>query len=175
MSKEIESILITKDQLKARVKAIAQSISKDFKGEEVALIGVLKGAFVFLADLVREIEVPVRLGFIKVSSYGNKKVSSGRPRITKDLDNFSIKGKNIVIVEDIVDTGRTLKIVVDHFKALKPKTLKTCVLLDKKERRTKKVQLDYIGFEVPNKFVVGYGLDFADRHRNLPYVGILKD
>ena len=174
MPKEIESILISKDQLKNRVKAIAHAISKDFEGEEVALIGVLKGAFVFLADLAREIEAPVRLGFIKVSSYGNEKESSKKPRITKDLDNFSIKGKNIIIVEDIVDTGHTLKVVVDHFKALKPKKFKTCVLLDKKARRKKEVPLDYVGFEVPNKFVVGYGLDFADQYRNLPYVAALK-
>jgi len=171
--KEIESILFDQSQIKKRVKEIARQIDVDFQGEEVMLVGVLKGAFIFLADLSREIKISTRLDFIKVSSYGKQKQSSGKPSITKDLD-MEIKGKNVVVVEDIVDSGLSLNVILENIKKHKPKRLKVCVLLDKREKRKTLVPLDYIGFEVPDKFLVGYGLDFADKYRNLPYVAALK-
>jgi len=166
---------ITEEEIKEKVKEIARRIEEDFKGEKVLFIGILKGSFKFLADLVREIkDVDIEIDFFGVSSYGKSTETTGVLRITKDL-NADILGKNVVIVEDIVDTGYTLKYIYDLVKRKGAKEVKICVLLDKEARREVEIKVDYIGFKVPDKFLVGYGLDYAEKYRNLPYIRELTE
>jgi hypoxanthine phosphoribosyltransferase len=165
-------ILISRDRLQRRITEMAQEIRKDFPNESLHLVGVLKGAVFFLTDLGKQIPGDVSFDFIAVSSYGVGTHSSGQVRLTRDLDS-SIEGKTVIVVEDILDTGMTLQYLLRVFEQRKPKRLRVAVLLDKPERRIASVQADYVGFTIPNEFVVGYGLDYAERYRNLPDVGVL--
>jgi hypoxanthine phosphoribosyltransferase len=165
-------VLIRRAAIQKRVREVAHQITKDFKGERVHLIGVLKGACIFLSDLVREINLETSIDFIAVSSYGKNKESSGQVRLLKDLDS-SIEGLNVIVVEDILDTGITLTYLLRVLAQRKPKAVRIAALLDKPSRRIKEVKADYIGFKIPNDFVVGYGLDYAERYRNLKDVCIL--
>ena len=174
MNNDVKEILISEDSIKEKVKELGQRISKDYEGESVFLIGILKGSVPFMADLMREITIPVTMDFMAVSSYGNGTSSTGVVRILKDLD-FEIKDKNIIIVEDIIDIGITLSYLVDYLKNCGPKNIEIAALLTKPERNKVKVDAKYIGYEVPDKFVVGYGLDYAEKYRNLPYIGVLKE
>ncbi|MBU5315617.1 hypoxanthine phosphoribosyltransferase [Clostridium bornimense] len=174
MNNDVKEILISEDNIKEKVKELGQRISKDYEGESVFLIGILKGSVPFMADLMREITIPVTMDFMAVSSYGNGTTSTGVVRILKDLD-FEIKDKNIIIVEDIIDSGITLSYLVDYLKNRGPKNIEIAALLTKPERNKVKVNAKYIGYEVPDKFVVGYGLDYAEKYRNLPYIGVLKE
>lgn len=173
MHPDILKINLTEQQIAERVKELGQQISKDYEGESVLMIGILKGAMIFLADLVRNITVPTYFDFMAVSSYGSSTQSSGAVRILKDLDK-SIEGKHVIIVEDIVDTGLTLNYLVENLRARGPKSIKICTLLSKPDRRTVGVEIDYNGFVIPDEFVVGYGLDYDERYRNLPYIAVLK-
>ena len=166
-------ILIRHSAIEKRVRAVAQHITRDFRGQRLHLIGVLKGACIFLSDLVREINLETSIDFIAVSSYGRGKDSSGQVRLLKDLDS-NIKGLNVILVEDILDTGLTLNYLLRVLKQRKPKTLRVAALLDKPARRLRPVNADYIGFQIPNDFVVGYGLDYAERYRNLKDVCVLS-
>jgi hypoxanthine phosphoribosyltransferase len=170
--KEKLKILIRRAAIQKRVRQVAHQITKDFKGERIHLIGVLKGACIFLSDLVREINLETSIDFIAVSSYGKNKESSGQVRLIKDLDS-SIEGLNVIVVEDILDTGITLTYLLRVLEQRRPKSLRIAALLDKPSRRIKEVKADYIGFKIPNDFVVGYGLDYAERYRNLKDVCIL--
>ncbi len=165
-------VLITGARIQRRIQALAKEIRKDFQGEPLHLVSVLKGGVFFLTDLARHIAGEVSFDFIAVSSYGQKTHSSGQVRLTRDLDS-SIEGKTVIVVEDILDTGMTLQYLLRLFQQRKPKHLRVAVLLDKPERRIAAVHADYVGFSIPNEFVVGYGLDYAERYRNLPYVGVL--
>jgi hypoxanthine phosphoribosyltransferase len=165
--------LIRRAAIEKRVRDVARQISRDFRGQRVHLIGVLKGACVFLADLIREIDVETSIDFIAVSSYGRGKESSGQVRLLKDLDS-SIAGLNVILVEDILDTGLTLSYLLRVLRQRKPKALRVAALLDKPSRRIKKVRTHYVGFQIPNEFVVGYGLDYAERYRNLKDICILR-
>ena len=171
-SNEVETILITEADLAGRVKTLAQQIERDYKGKEMVIVSLLNGTVMFLADLIRNISLPLRLDFIGVSSYGAG-TESGDLVFTKEL-RLDVHGRDVLLVDDILDTGRTLSRVLGKLRKLKPREIKTCVLLDKPERRVEKVEADYVGFKIPNQFVVGYGLDFAERYRNLPFVGVLK-
>jgi hypoxanthine phosphoribosyltransferase len=166
-------ILLRSNAIQKRVREMGQNISKDFKGQRVHLIGVLKGAAIFLSDLIRNVNVEVSLDFISVSSYGKSNQTSGQVRLMKDLDT-SIEGLNVIVVEDILDTGLTLSYLLRVLQQRKPKTLRIAALLDKPERRLKDVKADYVGFQIPNEFVVGYGLDYAERYRNLKDVCVLS-
>ena len=165
-------VLIEEAELAERVAEMGATIRRDFGANPVHLVAVLKGAFVFLADLVRAIDGPVTCDFIAVSSYGSSDRSSGEVRLTKDLDR-SLKGRDVIIVEDIVDTGLTLAYLQEILKAREPQSLRTACLLSKPSRRVKHVDVEYVGFTIEDKFVVGYGLDFDEQHRNLPYVAVL--
>jgi hypoxanthine phosphoribosyltransferase len=166
-------VLITREQIAAKVAELGARITADFAGEPVLLIGVLKGATIFLADLARQIELDVSFDFIAVSSYGTAKQQSGEVRLVKDVDH-SVEGKNIILVEDILDTGLTLTYIKNLLQAHRPKALKIAALLDKVSRRTEAIQGDYVGFQIPEEFVVGYGLDFAEHYRNLRDVWVLE-
>ncbi len=166
-------VLFTREQIAKKVAELGERITRDFEGESVVLIGVLKGATIFLADLAREIRLDVSFDFIAVSSYGNSKQQSGEVKLMKDVDH-SMEGKNIILVEDILDTGLTLTYLKNLLLAHQPKAVKIAALLDKVSRRTQPIHGDYVGFEIPDEFVVGYGLDFAERYRNLPEVCILE-
>ncbi|MEF9934797.1 MAG: hypoxanthine phosphoribosyltransferase [Clostridium sp.] len=170
----IKEVLYTKEEIAAKVKELAKIISDEYRGKRVLCIGILKGSVVFLSDIIREMDIEVEIDFMAVSSYGNSTTSSGIVRILKDL-NYDIEGKDVVIIEDIIDTGTTLKYLCQYLKARKPKSLKVCCLLDKPERRKADIKADYIGFEIPDYFVVGYGIDYADRFRQLPYIGVPKE
>ena len=165
-------VLIRHAAIEKRVRAVARQIARDFKGQRVHLIGVLKGACIFLSDLVREINLETSIDFIAVSSYDRGKDSSGQVRLVKDLDS-NIKGLNVILVEDILDTGLTLNYLLRILMQRKPKSLRVAALLDKPARRLKPVKADYVGFKIPNDFVVGYGLDYAERYRNLKDVCVL--
>lgn len=166
-------VLLTRQQIAKKVAELGVRITRDFEGESVVLIGVLKGATIFLADLAREIRLDATFDFIAVSSYGNSKQQSGEVKLMKDVDQ-SVEGKNIILVEDILDTGLTLTYLRNVLLGHQPKSLKIAALLDKVSRRTQPIQGDYVGFEIPDEFVVGYGLDFAERFRNLPDICILE-
>jgi hypoxanthine phosphoribosyltransferase len=166
-------VLIGRERIAAKVAEMGQRISQDFAGEPVVLIGVLKGATVFLADLARQITLDVSFDFIAVSSYGNAKQHSGEVKLVKDVDR-SMAGRNIILVEDILDTGLTLAFIQNMLRAHQPKSLKIAALLDKASRRTEPIRGDYVGFEIPDEFVVGYGLDFAEHYRNLPDICVLE-
>ncbi len=166
-------VLITRERIAAKVAEMGQRISQDFAGEPVVLIGVLKGATIFLADLARQITLDVSFDFIAVSSYGNAKQQSGEVKLVKDVDR-SMEGRNIILVEDILDTGVTLTYIQNMLRAHRPKSLKIAALLDKVSRRTEPIHGDYVGFEIPDEFVVGYGLDFAEHYRSLSDICVLE-
>ena len=173
LEQDIERVLFSEEELDRRVSEIAAEINWDYAGKEPMLISVLRGSFVFMADLIRKIEVPCTVDFMSVSSYGRGTTSSGQVQITKDLSD-DIEGKDIIVVEDILDTGNSLSYLLQLLQARKPASMKLCTLLDKPSRRVKEVHVDYTGFTIPDEFVVGYGLDYAEKYRNLPYIGILK-
>lgn len=174
MEKDIKEVLFTEEQIKKRVKELAQSINEDYKGKDLILIGILKGSVVFMSDLMREIKIPCIMDFMAVSSYGSSTESSGVVRILKDLD-FEIEGKDVLIVEDIIDSGTTLKYLTKYLKSKKANSLEIVCLLNKPERREVEIDVKYLGYDVPDYFLVGYGLDYAEKYRNLPYIGILKE
>ena len=173
MLEDIKSILISEEEIAKRVKELGKQLAEDYKGKELLVVGILKGCMLFLSDLVRTIDLPLTLDFMVVSSYGATTKSSGVVRIVKDLER-EIEGKDVLIVEDIVDTGLTLSYLVENFKARNPKSVKVCSLLDKPDRRKAQVDIQYIGFKIPDEFVVGYGLDYGENYRNLPFVCVLK-
>lgn len=174
MKNDVKEVLFTEEQIRAKVREMGESISKDYKGRELVLIGVLKGCVVFMSDLLKEISIPCSMDFMAVSSYGNSTESSGVVRILKDLD-FEIEGKDVLIVEDIIDSGVTLKYLIEYLKNRKPNSVEIACLLNKSERRKVEIEAKYLGFEVPDYFLIGYGLDYAEKYRNLPFVGVLKD
>ena len=175
---ELESVvgevLIVPDALSARVAELGTEISADYQGRDLLLIGVLKGAVFFMADLMRKLTIPCEVDFMAISSYGASTDSSGVVRILKDLD-INIEGRHVLVVEDIIDSGLTLSYLMRNLESREPATLEICALLTKPDRREIEVPVRYVGFEIPNRFVIGYGLDFAERYRNLPYVGVLSD
>jgi hypoxanthine phosphoribosyltransferase len=168
----VAEILITPERLQARIRQLGAAISRDYEGKDLLLLAVLKGSVMFMTDLMRHITVPHAIDFMATSSYGTGMESSGVVRILKDLDT-TIEGRNVLIVEDIIDTGRTLDYLVRILQARAPRSLQICALLDKVSRREVPVQVAYTGFEIPDKFVFGYGLDYAELYRNLPYVAVL--
>ncbi|HIW94431.1 MAG TPA: hypoxanthine phosphoribosyltransferase [Candidatus Flavonifractor merdipullorum] len=170
---DIDHVLFSEEQLAQRVAEIAAQIDKDYAGKEPLLVSVLRGSFVFMADLVRQITVPCTVDFMAVSSYGSGTTSSGQVKIVKDLSE-TIEGKDVIVVEDILDSGNTLSYLLKLLEARRPASIRLCTLLDKPERRTKPVEVQYSGFTIPDEFVVGYGLDYDERYRNLPYIGVLK-
>ncbi|MCC6999485.1 MAG: hypoxanthine phosphoribosyltransferase [Deltaproteobacteria bacterium] len=167
------SILISADKIAARVKELGAEITREYRGKEVVVVGVLKGSFIFMADLVRHIELPITLEFMGIASYGDETKSSGVVRITSDLTK-PIDGKHLIIVEDIIDTGLTIDYLLDNLTTRHPASVKICALLHKPERAVKQVPIDYLGFNIANQFVVGYGLDFAQKYRNLPFIGLVE-
>src|SRR6202790_5790228 len=173
-SKTLESVrtLISHSEIQRRIAEMAREIRRDFPVEPLHLVGVLKGSVFFLTDLARQISGDISMDFIAVSSYGNRTETSGEVKLTRDLDS-SIEGKTVIIVEDILDTGMTLQYLLRVFEQRKPRRIRVAVLLDKPERRIAAVRADYVGFSIPNEFVVGFGLDYGERYRNLPYVGVL--
>lgn len=168
---EVERVLITRTALAQRVRALSRDIEREFTGRELVVVAVLNGTAMFLADLIRHLSIPMRLDFIGCSSYGAG-TESGELVFTKEL-RVDVRGRDVLLVDDILDTGRTLKRVVAKLEELKPRRIKTCVLLEKAARRTENIEADYVGFKIPDLFVVGYGLDYAERFRNLPFVGVL--
>ena len=166
-------VLLSEEEVDARIKAIGEQISKDYEGREVHLGCLLKGGTFFMCELAKRITVPVSMDFMSVSSYGSETKSSGIVKIVKDLDE-PLKGKDVIVVEDIVDSGRTLSYLLEMLHDRGPKSLKLCTLLDKPDRRVVHVNVDYTGFQIPDEFVVGYGLDYAQKYRNLPYIGVVK-
>ena len=173
MEKDIDRVLFSQEEIQTRVGELGAQISHDYAGKEPLLISVLRGSYIFMADLTRALDCMCRVDFMAVSSYGSGTTSSGQVEIIKDLSD-SIEGKDLIIVEDILDSGNTLHYLMQILKARRPASIKLCTLLDKPSRRAKPITADYVGFEVPDKFVVGYGLDFDEKYRNLPYIGVLK-
>ncbi len=169
--REVDRVLITEPQIARRIRALAREIERDFRGREMVVVSLLNGTVMFLADLMRHLSLPLRLDFMGVSSYGAG-TESGELVFTKEL-RLDMRGRDVLLVDDILDTGKTMSRVLPKLRALKPRRIKICVLLDKPSRRVESVQADYVGFEIPDFFVVGYGLDFAERYRNLPFVGVL--
>jgi hypoxanthine phosphoribosyltransferase len=168
---EVERILISREQIAGKIRTLSREIEKDFAGREMVVVSLLNGTVMFLADLIRHLSLPLRLDFIGVSSYGVG-TQSGDLIYTKEL-RLDVRDRDVLLVDDILDTGKTLIRVTEKLRALKPCRIKTCVLLNKAARRTENIEADYVGFEIPDLFVVGYGLDFAERYRNLPFVGVL--
>ena len=166
-------VMIPEEEIDKKICYLGQQISKDYEGEEIHLVCILKGAAFFACELAKRITIPVSIDFMSVSSYGNDTTTSGIVKIIKDLDE-TIEDKNVIVIEDIVDTGRTLSYLMKLLSNRKPKSLALCTLLDKPERRTHDVDVDYTGFQVPDEFVVGYGLDYAQKYRNLPYIGVVE-
>lgn len=173
MHEHVESILYSEEQLRQRVKELGAQITADYAGKEPVLASVLRGSYIFMADLTRAIDLPVTVDFMAVSSYGAGTKSSGQVEIKKDLSD-SIEGRDLIIVDDILDSGNTLFYLMEILKARKPASIRICTLMDKPDRRTQPIVADYVGFTIPDAFVVGYGLDYDEKYRNLPYVGILK-
>ena len=165
-------VLLSEEEVNARVRELGQQISKDYEGEEVHIICILKGAVFITTELAKRITIPVTLDFMSVSSYQGT-TSTGAVKIIKDLDHI-IEGKNVIIVEDIIDTGRTLNYLINMLKNRNPKSIRLCTLLDKPDRRVVDVDVDYVGFEIPDEFVVGFGLDYDQKYRNLPYIGVVE-
>jgi hypoxanthine phosphoribosyltransferase len=174
MIKDLKEILLDEQRIKEKTIELGLQITKDYEGKELVLVGVLKGSVMFMSDLMKSIEIPCCMDFMAVSSYGAATETSGIVRILKDLD-YPIEGKDILIVEDIIDSGVTLKYLLEYLKARKPASIEIVCLLNKPERRRVEIEVKYQGFEVPDYFLVGYGLDYAERYRNLPCVGILKE
>jgi hypoxanthine phosphoribosyltransferase len=174
LERAVGEVLIDQETLAARVAELGAEVSADYEGRDLLLIGVLKGAVFFMADLMRHLTVPCEVDFMAISSYGDATDSSGIVRILKDLD-INIEGRHVLVVEDIIDSGLTLSYLIRNLESREPATLEVCALLTKPSRREIDVPVRYVGFEIPNKFVVGYGLDFAERYRNLPYVGVLDE
>ncbi len=174
MNCDISAVLFDERRIQTRIREIGQQINTDYEGKVPVIIGVLKGGFIFLSDLVRAITVPMEIDFLAISSYGSGTSSSGVVKIRKDVD-IELAGRDVIIVEDIVDSGLSLQYIKDYIWKHKPASLRTCVLLDKPQAHQIEVAFDYVGFEVGNEFVVGYGLDFDERYRNLPFIGILKE
>nr|WP_245641261.1 hypoxanthine phosphoribosyltransferase [Thermovenabulum gondwanense] len=171
---DIKEILISEEEIKAKLKELGEKITRDYRdSDNILLVGVLKGAIIFIADLIRHIDLPLEVDFMAVSSYGASTESSGVVRILKDLEQ-NIQGKNILIVEDIIDSGLTLSYLYNLLKSRNPADIKICTLLDKPSRRKVNIKVDYLGFEIPDYFVVGYGLDYNEKYRNLPFIGVLK-
>ena len=173
MNSDIQKILLSEEQLKARVKEMGAEITRDYQGKTPFFLGVLKGCYIFMADLLRHVELDCTMDFMAVSSYGNKSVTTGAVQIKKDLS-ADIEGKDVILVEDILDSGLTLNYLRQYLGVRKPASISIVTLLDKPARRKAPITADYFGFEVPDAFVVGYGLDYAEKYRNLPYIGILK-
>ena len=173
MRDDIQSILLTEEQIRSRVREMGAEISRDYAGKEPLFVGVLKGCFVFMADLMRSVDLPCSVDFMAVSSYGNATTTTGAVKINKDLSQ-DVEGRDIVIVEDILDSGVTLGYLTKYLQNRRPASITIATLLDKPSRRKADVHAKYSGFEVPDAFVVGYGLDYAEKYRNLPYIGILK-
>jgi hypoxanthine phosphoribosyltransferase len=169
--KEVERVLITEPQIARRIRIMAREIERDFRGREMVVVSLLNGTVMFLADLIRHLNLPLRLDFMGVSSYGLG-TESRELIFTKEL-RLDVRGRDVLLVDDILDTGKTMSRVLPKIQALKPRRIKICVMLDKPSRRTEDIEADYVGFEIPDLFVVGYGLDFAERYRNLPFVGVL--
>lgn len=167
-------VLIDEKKLRRRVRELGQEITRDYEDRNPVLVSVLRGSFIFVADICREIKIPVTFDFMAVSSYGNSKASSGIVRITKDLE-FSIENKEVIIIEDIVDSGRTLNYLIKNLQARNPKNIEVCALLDKDVPRKTENKVKYKGFDIPNKFVVGYGLDFEEKYRNFPFIGYIEN
>lgn len=167
------SVLIAEEDVDKKIREIAEKISKDYEGKTVTLICILKGSVFFTCELAKRITIPVKLDFMSVSSYGAGTESSGRVKIIKDLDD-SVEGKDIIVIEDIIDSGRTLHYLMTLLGSRKPNSIKLCTLLDKPDRRVVPVDVDYTGFNIPDKFVVGYGLDYDQNYRNLPYIGVIE-
>jgi hypoxanthine phosphoribosyltransferase len=174
MKADVKAILYNEAQLMEACERLGGQITQDYQGKDLIVVGILKGAQVFMSDLIRKIDLPVQLDYMAVSSYGLSTESSGVVRILKDLD-ISIEGKHVLIVEDIVDSGLTLHYLTENLKSRLPASIKLCTLLDKPERRKVDVFIDYMGFQVPDEFIVGYGIDYAEKYRNLPYVASLKE
>ena len=171
--KETISVMLDKETIENRIKELGAQISKDYEGKSIHLIGILKGSVIFMAELAKYITVPVTFDFMSVSSYGNDTKSSGVVKIVKDLDD-PIEGKDVLVVEDIVDSGRTLSYLLKNLNTRGADSVRLCTLLDKPERRVTDVQVQYTGFEIPDEFIVGYGLDYAQRYRNLPFIGVVE-
>lgn len=173
MEHNIERILITEEQISARIKELGEEITRDYNGKSIVMIGILRGAIIFYGDLARKINVPASMDFMALSSYGSGARTSGVVRIVHDLEQ-NIEGRDVLIVEDIIDSGLTLHYLIENLRSRRPNSIKICCLLDKPYKRIKPIKPDYIGFEVPDEFVVGYGLDYNEHYRNLPYIGVLK-
>ena len=173
MKNDIERILFTEAELKTRVAELGAQITADYQGKKPIIISILRGSYIFMADLTRSIDLPITVDFIAVSSYGAGTTSSGQVKIVKDLSE-NIEGRDVIVVEDILDSGNTLSYLLEILKARHVASIKLCTLLDKPSRRVKDVHADYVGYTVPDYFVVGYGLDYAEYYRNLPYIGVLK-
>lgn len=174
MAKELVGQLLSTEEIQRRVQELGAQISADFQGQSVLVIGILKGAFVFCADLMRTLSVPAEVDFMAVSSYGQSTESSGVIKIVKDLD-AAVEGRHVLLVEDIVDSGLTLRYLREYLSRQNPASLKICVLLDKPSRRKTEVAVDYTGFTIPDEFIVGYGIDYAEQYRHLPYIGIIGE
>ncbi|MCR3760788.1 hypoxanthine phosphoribosyltransferase [Clostridium felsineum] len=174
MREDIKEILLDEEKINDKVKELGKKISEDYKEKDLILIGILKGSVVFMGNLVKYIDIPCAMDFMSVSSYGNATSTSGIVKVLKDLDS-DVEGKDILIVEDIIDSGVTLKYLMGHMKGKKPNSIEIITLLNKPERRRVEIDVKYTGFIVPDYFLVGYGLDYAEKYRNLPYIGILKD
>lgn len=173
MRQDIQEILFTEAELNERISELGEQITADYEGKSLIVVGILKGSNIFTSDLVRKIDLPLKMDFMAVSSYGNATESTGVVKILKDLDQ-GIEEEHVLIVEDIVDSGLTLKYLKDVLLTRNPASIKVCTLLDKPARRKENIKPDYLGYEVPDEFIVGYGIDYAERYRNLPYIGILK-
>jgi hypoxanthine phosphoribosyltransferase len=174
MKNDVKEVLYSEEELGLKIKEMGEKISIDYKDKELILIGVLKGSVMFMSDLMKKISIPCSMDFMAVSSYGNSTTTSGVVRILKDLD-FEIEGKHVLIIEDIIDSGITLKYLMEYLRGRKPQSLEIACLLNKPERRKVELEVQYLGFDVPDYFLVGFGLDYAEKYRNLPYIGILKE
>ncbi|PJI08796.1 MULTISPECIES: hypoxanthine phosphoribosyltransferase [Clostridium] len=174
MREDIKEVLLDEEKINEKVKELGKKISEDYKGKDLLLVGILKGSVVFMGNLLKYIDIPCSIDFMSVSSYGNNTSTSGVVKVRKDLDS-DVKGKDILIVEDIIDSGVTLKYLMGHIKEREPNSVEIITMLNKPERRKVEMDVKYTGFIVPDYFLVGYGLDYAEKYRNLPYVGILKD
>lgn len=174
MEDVIKEVLVGEEEIEKRVRELGRDISRDYEGKDLIAVGILKGATIFMAELCKNIKLPLIMDFMAVSSYGNSTISTGEVRIIKDLD-FSVENKDVLIIEDIIDTGLTLSYLKENLLKRGAKSVKIATLLDKPDRRDIKVNIDYLGFVIPDEFVVGYGLDYGEKYRNLPYVGALKE